>query len=1306
KSDIGGKGNAPETAAAPITKPKTLFPNWTGKVPATLLSEFCQKNKWNRPEYFSRQIKAGFVTAVSLSRKDLKNSSKLERVHFEPPDLIVQPTAALAKHAGATYALHRVACNLSLQRALPPEHRELWRSFEEIRLQEADAGTWKYKADPFAEKATRERERAEREAGRARRVEEASRKDASGPTDWVKSLPEVKMSQEMRDEAERVIKQATQEMSLRPSRLPKEGGMKVNSSAIIKSLAQQGFRDQHVEEALKYTSTEDRALNWLCVHVPEDDLPRQFWRKEYRSTLTATKHTPESLAREKAVGRLSHLGFSRKACDEALQATGDHEGNALLQLCTRLLPPSGPSADSTPSATLEEISQSQEIQDLREEEKATLEAIYGDETFTTWPGGWSVAVDVTGLEGAVELQMHLPPHSTYPYSLPAIILVHPAIPTYIRLATIRRLSLHAQDQLALGEPKTFDLVCWVQEHLPSLIRDPPPLLETPADATATTGEEGSSSDGKGKGDRGNRERSSRGSGNNQGPVVRLEDLKRRAREKAQDPGWIKMQHIREKLPSFKSAEEVVRIVNSHSVSIICGETGCGKTTQVPQFLLDAAILATKGNLTNIICTQPRRLSAIGVAERVAAERVERVGDQVGYAVRGQNRQSRGTQILFCTTGILLRRLQSDPMLQGVTHIIIDEVHERSVDSDLLLILLKRLLKRRPENLHLVLMSATANAQAFAAYFPFHVPVINIPGLTHPVQQIYLEDFIRDINLSNLDRPSRYSSSSSSSSKTKEVKAQAERYRHQGFSDPAIACMSSVDEGGIDYGLIAEVVRHIDREDPNPSGAVLIFMPGVPEIRRCIDALASTGAYVMPLHANLSTQEQSRVFSPAPPKAGRKVIVATNVAETSITIDGIVYVVDTGKVKETQIDERCEMMRLVETWTSRASTRQRQGRAGRTRPGVCYKVYTRHTEGRRMPQATPPEILRMPLAQVCLQIKGLGVTDVSSFLQEALDTPNVSAVEAAMMMLEEAGVLDEATHLTSLGKHMTFLPVDFRLGKMLIYGALFRCVSPILTIVARLSGKSPFISPMEKREEAKAARKAFETGQSDLLTDLMAFTQWNECSRRDRRRFCEENFLSYHVLQEMETTRRQLRDALLSLSFIQDPSNVKEADANADNVHLLRAIIVAGLYPHILKVRVPKQKYDRVMSGTVEREKVAKEHRMFPIRRKTSPAPPGRVFLHPSSMLFACTRYDPPFVAYFSQMALSDKTFVHDGTIASLYALLLFGGSGGGCIRVDHTRQTLSIGEDIHLYAWARIGVLMNEIRLLLDQLLGLKMSDP
>lgn len=556
------------------------------------------------------------------------------------------------------------------------------------------------------------------------------------------------------------------------------------------------------------------------------DLPRQFWRKEYKSTLTATKHTTESLAREKAVGRLSLLGFSRKACDEALQVTGDHEGNALLRLCNQLLPSSGPSDNSsTSSAALEEVSQSQEIQELREEEKSTLEAIYGDEIFTVWEGGWSVKADVNGLEGNVDIQIHLPPHSTYPYSLPAIVIVHPGIPTYIRLAAIRRLSLHARDQLTPGEPKTFDLVCWVQEHLPLLIRDPPPLLEIPAEATSATDGEDSSSDKKeGKG-RHRRGAQGKGRVGNQGPIVRPEDLARRAKEKMQDSGWIKMQRIREKLPSFKSAEEVVRMVNEHSVSIICGETGCGKTTQVPQFLLDAAILKTGGNLTNILCTQPRRLSAIGVAERVAAERVERVGAQVGYAVRGLNRQSQETQILFCTTGILLRRLQSDPMLQGVTHIIIDEVHERSVDSDLLLILLKRLLKRRPKDLHLVLMSATANAQLFSSYFPFHVPIISIPGFTHPVQQIYLEDFIEDVDPSGLDRPSRFSSSSSTVTKSKDTKAQAEKYRQQGHSEPAIACMMSVDEGGINYGLIAEVIRRIDREDPDPSGAVLIFMPG-------------------------------------------------------------------------------------------------------------------------------------------------------------------------------------------------------------------------------------------------------------------------------------------------------------------------------------------------------------------------------------------------------------------------------------------------------------------------------------------------
>lgn len=415
------------------------------------------------------------------------------------------------------------------------------------------------------------------------------------------------------------------------------------------------------------------------------------------------------------------------------------------------------------------------------------------------------------------------------------------------------------------------------------------------------------------------------------------------------------------------------------VMVISGETGCGKSTQVPQFFLDDWLLQSSVALDanrpishcEVICTQPRRISAIGVAERVADERAEKIGNTVGYQIRLENKISSSTRLTFCTTGILLRRLQTDPMLESVSHVLVDEVHERSEESDFLLLILKEILAKRSD-MRVILMSATLNAGLFAAYFG-GAPVLEIPGRTFPVQQFFLEDIldmskfvlepdsqfcrklkkneehqltneleyadviaanaapprsIRDENLSLADVFARYAANTRATCKT----------------------LFLADPMRINPELIEAVLRYIvDGEHDWPrEGTILIFLPGLAEIQTVHDALndSSTfggraGKYVLvPLHSTLTNEEQALVFQRAP-KGKRKIVMSTNIAETSVTIDDCVFVVDVGQMKEKRFDANRNMESLDLVWVSRANAQQRKGRAGRVMPGVGIHLYTKY-----------------------------------------------------------------------------------------------------------------------------------------------------------------------------------------------------------------------------------------------------------------------------------------------------------------------------------------------------------------------------
>lgn len=435
---------------------------------------------------------------------------------------------------------------------------------------------------------------------------------------------------------------------------------------------------------------------------------------------------------------------------------------------------------------------------------------------------------------------------------------------------------------------------------------------------------------------------------------------------------------------------------------------------------------------------------------------------------------------------MLRRLQTSggssedvvSSLADVSHVIIDEVHERSLDTDFLLVLLRDVLRKR-KDLKLILMSATLDAGVFEDYFKSNGKVgrVEISGRTYPVEDYYLDDVIRMVG---------FNAGRAGGGRRDEDDAET-----AGMDADVAAAIQSIGMR-INYDLITETVKEIDAELTHlkQDGGILIFMPGLMEISRTLDYLRSIpNLHALPLHASLQSSEQRRVF-PHAPAGKRKVIVATNVAETSITIDDIVAVIDTGRVKETSYDPQNNMRKLEEVWASRAACKQRRGRAGRVQAGKCYKLYTRNAESSKMMERPEPEIRRVPLEQLCLSVRAMGIKDVAAFLASALTPPESMAVDGAMDLLGRMGALD-GDDLTALGRHLSMIPADLRCGKLMVYGAMFGCLDSCVTIAAILTVKSPFVSPLEKREEAKAARAKFAKNQGDLIGDLKAFEQWDE-----------------------------------------------------------------------------------------------------------------------------------------------------------------------------------------------------------------------
>ncbi|KAI0793506.1 P-loop containing nucleoside triphosphate hydrolase protein [Abortiporus biennis] len=698
-------------------------------------------------------------------------------------------------------------------------------------------------------------------------------------------------------------------------------------------------------------------------------------------------------------------------------------------------------------------------------------------------------------------------------------------------------------------------------------------------------------------------------------------LQQRRAEYIADPRMEKMRNTRAALPIYTKAEEILSHIRDNEVTICMAATGSGKTTQIPQLILDEWTDRGEGARCNIICTQPRRLAAISVAQRVAAERGEQVGKSIGYQVRFEAKlpEDHGS-VTFCTTGIFLKRMHSalqdenaHKALDDVTHIVVDEVHERDVDTDLLLVVLKRLIHdRRARNkpLRVLLMSATIDPTLFQEYLPDDqgnpASVIEIPGRSFPVQKNFLDDFTQQLVAS---------SDQSTSWVFRDELVQKYLLAELGTLSalpPQIVSSKlkfpstqhhSDEDLDLPYPLIAYTISHVLRNSND--GHVLVFLPGWDDITSVQKILMDPGKplglnfgdsskfSIHLLHSTIPVAEQQVIFEP-PAEGVRRIILSTNIAETSVTIPDVVYVVDTAKIKEQRYDPDRHISALVSAWVGTSNLNQRAGRAGRHRPGEYYGIIGQ----RRMNQLHPyqtVEMKRVDLSNVVMHVKALDFPGMAAeeVLAALIEPPHPDRVEAAMQSLKMVGALDEGKNLTSLGRVLLQLPVDPQMGKLVLFGTFFRCLDSALTLASILTNRDPFLSPMHARDEASFRKNSFspEDFRSDVLATLKAYNAWWAMQSRGEyvsaNRFCMDNFLSKPTLLMIQKIKGHLLQSLYDIGVIDvsaggvlagtaprhrhDLEVPSELNMNGDSLPVLASLIAIASQPKFA-IRTGDMKY--------------------------------------------------------------------------------------------------------------------------------------
>ena len=790
-----------------------------------------------------------------------------------------------------------------------------------------------------------------------------------------------------------------------------------------------------------------------------------------------------------------------------------------------------------------------------------------------------------------------------------------------------------------------------------------------------------------------------------------------------------LRQTRAQYPMNQHAKEVLEIVQNNLYSIIIGATGSGKTTQVPQILLNEAIQKGEGGKCNIICTQPRRIAAKSIAQRVADERAENLTNSVGYHVRRDAKLPRpGGSVTYCTTGILSMQLQHfpDEVLDSVSHLIIDEVHERDIIIDFLLTTLKKVvvdrLAKGKTTPRITLMSATIDADLFADYFQvmhpqqglIRCPTLSVPGRTYPVKERHLPEILESIRakhgpsgLSMVDRDEdtrAYLEAETSFAKANPSRARitSENVESDEQDDIVIDWKSErgralekrgmtaneAEEALVPHALVATTIAHIVKTTED--GAILVFLPG-------LENILEVGTLIRdhrPLGVNFGDDTKFRIFMlhstipdaqkdvfDAMPTGCRKIILATNIAETSITIPDVQHVVDTGKLREKQYDQLRRITKLACIWVSKSNVKQRAGRAGRVQNGNYYALYAKERFA-SLRAVGLPELLRSDLQEVCLDVRAQGFkVPVKQFLEDAIEPPSAEAVETALQNLISLDCLTVQEELTPLGRLLASLPIHPSLGKMIVLGVVFKCLDPLLVIGSLLNERNLFLLPIlpDAKKAANASKHAYarETN-SDHIAALNAFKEMRyvnetrgspallDLSRR--------KYLHIGAFKSIQGTAETIASILEEQKIINPTRRTQRKDfqigdpalnTNSDQVGLVKALLLTGVYPNIGKqMRGILYRTPGESNAIIHPSSVNSQQKKLRSRSEEAPS------------------IDLPLVSYSTLAKSSDgrNTYMRDTTEITPLMTCLF---GGHISRAENSNRIIRMDDWLPFYVQSR-----------------------